>query len=120
MDDVALIVKFRAIEGREADLERVLMDAVEDAPNDPGVVQFILHRVPQQPREFVLYERFRSAEALAERRQRPSTVAMREALDEVRESAEDLVVMPLPSPFDAPAGAPVDAPADAPVDGGAA
>lgn len=96
MDEVVLIVKFRAMEGREADLERILSGAVDDAhQNDPGVVQFVLHRVVDEPREFVLYERFRSAQALADRRQRPSTVALREAIGEVRESAEELLVAPV-------------------------
>lgn len=96
MDDVVLIVRFRAKPGREADLEQVLAEAVAGAhAGDPGVIRFVLHRVLDEPREFVLYEWFRSRQALDERRQRPETLAMRAALQDIRESAEEVLVAPV-------------------------
>jgi quinol monooxygenase YgiN len=98
MEEVVLMATFRAFEGREAELEQWLADAVVDAhANDPGVIRFVLHRVVDDPRTFVVYEWFRSHEALADRKQRPATAAMRTALMELRESSSEQLLTPVPS-----------------------
>lgn len=97
MGEAVLVVRARAREGREAELEEMLTKAMADAnENDPGVIEFTLHRGLEDSRMFVLYERFVSRKGLDERRQRQSSIGMRSKIEELLELNEETLVEPLP------------------------
>jgi (4S)-4-hydroxy-5-phosphonooxypentane-2,3-dione isomerase len=64
-----VIARWRAREGELAKVEAVLRQLAPAIRNEPGNEQFIVHRLADNPNEFVLYETYASEQAFLEHRQ---------------------------------------------------
>ncbi len=65
-DHVILNVHLHAAAGREEEAATELTKLVAPTRSEPGCVNYVLHRDPQDPTKFMFYEEFRSAEAVQE------------------------------------------------------
>lgn len=96
MSEVLVVVRVRAKEGLEADVERVLRRGIAQTHElDQGSVLCAMHRGIDDPRTFVILDKFVSAEALAVHRELPYAKATIAELDELLESVEEALVEPL-------------------------
>jgi len=93
---VALVVDFRVREGAErATVERFAYAAAQTA-DEPGAIAYRLHHAPGDPRQFLVYERWRSLNDLEDHLRQPHIVALRDHIDEVIEGEPSFRVL-LPS-----------------------
>ncbi|MEO8450870.1 MAG: putative quinol monooxygenase [Gemmatimonadota bacterium] len=72
---VALVAILRAKAGLAGPLKERLMSLVEPTLAEPGCVQYDLHQGTEDPNTFVFYERWKTAEDLAEHAGRPHMLA---------------------------------------------
>jgi quinol monooxygenase YgiN len=70
-DHVILNVHLQAAAGREEEAATQLQKLLAPTRSEPGCVQYLLHRDPQDPSKFMFYEEFQSDEALREHTQSP-------------------------------------------------
>ena len=70
-DHVILNVHLQAAAGREEEAATQLRKLVGPTRNEPGCVNYLLHRDPQDPRKFMFYEEFRDETALQEHNKAP-------------------------------------------------
>ena len=61
---VVLTVTWVARPGEEAEVERILRTMVPLTRAEPGCVQYVAHRSPEDPRRFFLYEVYEDEAAL--------------------------------------------------------
>src|SRR6478735_3234152 len=61
---VVLSVNWRAQEGKEGEVADILSRLAPASRAEPGVIAFIVHRSPEDPRAFYLYEQYRDAAAM--------------------------------------------------------
>ncbi|MEI9930139.1 MAG: antibiotic biosynthesis monooxygenase family protein [Rhizomicrobium sp.] len=66
-----MVVDFPVKVGKEAEFERVFHRSVTCSRLEPGNITFNVHRVIDQPRHYVLYEQWRSVDALNSHFARP-------------------------------------------------
>jgi quinol monooxygenase YgiN len=65
-DHVILNVHLHAAPGREEEVAAQLTKLVAPTRSEPGCVNYVLHRDPQDPSKFMFYEEFRSQGAVQE------------------------------------------------------
>jgi quinol monooxygenase YgiN len=65
-DHVILNVHLHAAAGREEEVATQLTKLLAPTRNEPGCVNYVLHRDPQDPSKFMFYEEFRSEGAVQE------------------------------------------------------
>jgi quinol monooxygenase YgiN len=70
-DHVILNVHLQAAAGREEEAAAQLRKLVAPTRREPGCVQYLLHRDPQDPTKFMFYEEFQSDDALQQHTQAP-------------------------------------------------
>ena len=63
MSDYVVIARWVARPGEEEAVARAFAAIVPASRAEPGIVGYQVHRDPQDPRVFTIYERYRSAEA---------------------------------------------------------
>ena len=68
-DHVILNVHFQAAAGREEEVATQLRKLVAPTRSEPGCVNYLLHRDPEDPAKFMFYEEFRSEDAVKEHNQ---------------------------------------------------
>lgn len=69
---ITAIAKLTAVEGKEAELEAALTAMVKAVSDkEPGVATYSLHVSDDDPRAFLFYEQYESAEAQKEHGQTP-------------------------------------------------
>lgn len=79
--EVVLVVDFEVKEGSEAEFEDYFRRSVTCSRSEPGNVAFNIHRVVDQPNNYVLYEIWRDTEALESHFEQPYTKALFEMFD---------------------------------------
>jgi quinol monooxygenase YgiN len=62
----ALVVRLTAREGEEDRAAELIDRLVEASRAEPGVVHYISHRDPEDPRVFLIYEQYRDKAAFEE------------------------------------------------------
>ena len=77
------VAYFRAKPGREDDLARILSDMVAPTRAEQGCVNYDLHQHQDDPSRFVLYEGWKSPEALDQHMTLPHFKTMLAALEDV-------------------------------------
>lgn len=60
---LTLTATWRAREGEEAEIERILRTMVPLSRQEPGCITYTAMRSEEDPREFLLFEQYRDAEA---------------------------------------------------------
>jgi len=63
MSDYVVIARWRARAGEEDAVARALGEIVPIARAEPGMVGYQVHRDPEDPQVFTIYERYRDAAA---------------------------------------------------------
>ena len=71
-----IIARWRVREGELGKVEAVLRALAPAIRNEPGNEQFIVHRLAENPNEFVLYEAYASEQAFLEHRQTPHFIKL--------------------------------------------
>ncbi len=61
-----LVVKLTAKEGEEERAAELIPPLVEASSAEPGVLQYVAHRDPENPRVFLMYEQYADAAAHGE------------------------------------------------------
>ncbi len=74
--EVAIVVNFDVKPGAEADFERVFHRSVTCSRLEPGNITFNVHKDLGSERSYILYEIWRSEDALKSHFARPYTVAL--------------------------------------------
>jgi quinol monooxygenase YgiN len=74
--ETALVVDFEVKPGAEAEFEQTFLKSARCSRLEPGNIVFNIHRVVGQERRYVLYEIWRSPEALSAHFERPYTKAL--------------------------------------------
>lgn len=69
-----VIARWRARAGKLQEVEAALRALAPAVRNEPGNVQFIVHRLVENPNEFLLYETYVTEEAFLEHRRTPHFV----------------------------------------------
>jgi quinol monooxygenase YgiN len=64
-----IVARWEAREGEREKIESVLHDLVQECRKEPGVKQFIAHRSPEKPNDFLLYEQYESEQAFVDHQQ---------------------------------------------------
>jgi quinol monooxygenase YgiN len=101
VDEVVVVVLFRARPDRVGEAEAAFAEAVPPAHAEEGCTAFAVHRVAGEPERFVLVERWASREALDQHLTTPHLAAFRERGGDVWAEPPQLVVagpMPLGDP----------------------
>jgi quinol monooxygenase YgiN len=75
-EETAMVVDFEVKPGAEAEFEKYFLLSARCARLEPGNVAFNIHRVVGQQQRYVLYEVWRSPEALNAHFERPYTKAL--------------------------------------------
>ncbi len=79
--EVSVIVEFVVKAGLQSELEAHLKRSIECSRREPGNISFDVHRVVDEDRRYVLYEVWRSPDALRAHFERPYTKALFAAFD---------------------------------------
>jgi quinol monooxygenase YgiN len=66
-----LTVNWRAQDGKEDEVAEILTQIGEASRAEPGTLAFVIHRSPNDPHEFFLYEQYRDQEAYQAHQQTP-------------------------------------------------
>lgn len=61
---MVVIAKITAIEGKEADMEKALLEMIPKVKEEKGTLMYTLHRDQNNPRVFLFYEKYKDLEAL--------------------------------------------------------
>ena len=61
-----LVVRMTAPDGQQDRAEELIRKLGEASRQEPGVVQYIAHRDPEDPRVFLMYEQYRDKAAFEE------------------------------------------------------
>ncbi len=81
--EVSVIVEFVAKVGLQSELEAHLKRSIECSRREPGNISFDVHRVVGEDRRYVLYEVWRSPDALRAHFERPYTKTLFAAFDRI-------------------------------------
>lgn len=93
---VVVVATITPLEGREADVETALREAVPAVHEEPGCLLYALHRAPSGA--FVMVERWASAEALRVHGKAAALAALGRRLDGLLAVPNDVQVLePLPA-----------------------
>lgn len=92
---LALIVRFRVCAGAGPRIEKAFTEASVQTAREAGVLAYQLHREPDNPDAFVVYERWRSLAALEAHLRTTYVTALRAEIDAVMEGQPSFqVVLP--------------------------
>jgi quinol monooxygenase YgiN len=61
-----IVAKWRALEGQLHNIEAILHELSRKVREEPGNLQFVVHRSCDDPSEFLLYEQYSSEDAFRE------------------------------------------------------
>jgi quinol monooxygenase YgiN len=95
MPEIAVVATFVAKPGHEEKLRETLQAIVAPTREEPGALQYDLHRDIKEPRRFVFFERWASEEALALHNKTPHIEPLGRLLPDLIESGEINVVAKL-------------------------
>lgn len=59
-----VVAKMTALEGKEAEMEKALIDMVALVSKEPGTLVYTLHKDQTNPRAFLFYEKYKDVESL--------------------------------------------------------
>lgn len=62
---MVIVAKMTALEGREAEMEKMLTDMVARVSDEPGTLVYTLHKDQNNPRVFLFYEKYKDMEAVS-------------------------------------------------------
>jgi autoinducer 2-degrading protein len=62
-DPVLLYAEFTAVQGREGEVETLVMGLADQVRQEPGNVAFVVHRERDKPGQFFIYEEYVDEEA---------------------------------------------------------
>jgi quinol monooxygenase YgiN len=82
-DDLAMVVEFRAVPGREADLRQALLAMVTPTRAEDGCVRYDLHVDEGDPAVFAFYEVWASRDHHAAHDRSPHVGAFRDVRDDL-------------------------------------
>jgi quinol monooxygenase YgiN len=66
-----IVARWRPREGQIEKIEEILRELAKEIRREPGNLQFIVNRSPDDPNEFLLYEQYVSEQAFLDHRQMP-------------------------------------------------
>lgn len=58
-----IVARWRPVDGKTQEIERILNELVSATRAEPGVLQFVAHRALDDPNDFLLYEQYASEQA---------------------------------------------------------
>jgi quinol monooxygenase YgiN len=90
---LALIARFRVRAGAGSRIEKAFAEASVQTAREAGVLAYQLHREPDNPDAFVVYERWRSLEDLEGHLRTTYIAALRAEIDAVLEGQPNFQVM---------------------------
>lgn len=90
---LAIIARFRVRKGVGPQIETAFAAASIRTAREEGVLAYQLHREPQDPDAFVVYERWLSLEALEAHLRTPYIAALRAEIDSVMEGEPSFQVL---------------------------
>ena len=92
---LALIARFRVRAGAGPRIENAFAEASAQTASEAGVLAYQLHREPNNPDSFVVYERWRSLDDLEAHLRTPYIAALRAEIDAVMDGQPDFrVILP--------------------------
>lgn len=92
---LAIIVRFRVHSGAGLRIEKAFADASAQTSQEAGVLAYQLHREPDNPDAFIVYERWRSLDDLEAHLRTPYIMMLRREIDAVMEGQPSFnVVLP--------------------------
>ena len=66
-----VVARWRPRDGQVEKIESILRELTKEVRREPGNLQFIVHRSHDDPKEFLLYEVYRSAQAFQDHQETP-------------------------------------------------
>ena len=66
-----VVARWRPKDGETAKIEAILRELTIAIRNEPGNLEFIAHRLNDDPNEFLLYEQYQDEQAFLDHRQTP-------------------------------------------------
>lgn len=61
---VVVVATLKAMEGKEAELEKALLDMIPKVKEEEGTLVYTLHRDQNDPKVFMFYEKYKDMDAL--------------------------------------------------------
>ncbi|WP_439621275.1 putative quinol monooxygenase [Gemmata sp.] len=92
----ALIVEFKVQAGKEKEAEEAIAPCLIATRKEPGCVAYYLNRDPDQPQMFIMYEQFKSVEALAAHLKEKHTQALLTTMGTLTDGEPKLKVLTVP------------------------
>ncbi len=90
---LALIARFSVRAGTGPRIEKAFLEASAQTAHETGALEYRLHRQPDNPEAFVVYERWRSLDDLEAHLRTSYVAALREEIDAVIEGQPSFQVM---------------------------
>jgi quinol monooxygenase YgiN len=85
-----VVAKLKAKKGSEEQMENVLREAVENVESEEGTLTYTLHRSQSDPCTFLIYEKYKDADALTVHSSTPHFKAMFGALKDLVEGPAEI------------------------------
>jgi quinol monooxygenase YgiN len=87
---IRLLAFLEAKEGKESELERILLDLIPPTLNEPGNIAYVPHKSTENPRVFMFDELWIDEKALEEHFQQPHMINLIEKLNPLLERSLEL------------------------------
>lgn len=92
----ALLVEFKIKAGKETEAEAAFAPCLAATRKEPGCVAYFLNRDPDQPQAFIMYEQFKSVDALVAHLKEKHTQTLLKTLGELGEGEPKLKILTVP------------------------
>ncbi|MBA4187281.1 MAG: hypothetical protein C0467_04600 [Planctomycetaceae bacterium] len=92
----ALIVEFKIKAGKEKEAEEAFAPCLIATRKEPGCVAYFLNRDPDQPQMFIMYEQFKSVDALIAHLKEKHTQTLLKTLGELGDGEPKLKILTVP------------------------
>jgi len=89
----ALIVEFKVKAGKEKEAEEAFAPCLIATRKEPGCVVYYLNRDPDHPEMFIMYEQFKSVDALAEHMKQKHTETLLKTLGTLADGEPKLKIL---------------------------
>lgn len=90
MSAIRLLAFLEAKEGKESELERILLDLIPPTLNEPGNIAYVPHKSTENPRVFMFDELWIDEKALEEHFKQPHMINLIEKLNPLLERPLEL------------------------------
>ena len=92
----ALSVEFKVKAGKENDFETAFKPCLEATRKEPGCVAYYLNRDPDHPETYIMYEQFKSLDAIREHVKAKHTATLFEKITPLFDGAPKVKVLLVP------------------------